>query len=232
MSGFSIGLTCAAPGSLSVDEAVRLARIALSDPVCEQRPERRHRRESFGPRGLETKWGHVLADGTLHTTGHPSAETSAAGGRRHQPGTAVDGENRWMAKPSGSHTSSGIRSFTLACPSPSSASCARAEDAQDVADALLTAGGEPEQVGAPDHDRLRAERERLDRVRAAPYATVQKDIDLVADGLGDGGQRPDRGRRRVDVVAAVIPLRHSRAWAAVGRTESPQQSIPAASDPA
>jgi hypothetical protein len=26
--------------------------------------------ESFGPRARETEWGHVLADGTLHTTGH------------------------------------------------------------------------------------------------------------------------------------------------------------------
>ena len=42
--------------------------------------------------------------------------------------------------------------------------------------------------------RLGAERERLDDVAAAADPAVEQDLDLVADRLGDRGQRADRGR--------------------------------------
>jgi hypothetical protein len=38
----------------------------------------------------------------------------------------------------------------------------------------------------------------------APDAAVEQHLDLVADGLGDGGQCTDRCRGAVEVVAAVV----------------------------
>ena len=81
---------------------------------------------------------------------------------------------------------------------------AAAQDVEHVLDAGLAVGGQPPQVRAADHHRAGAERERLDDVAAAPDAAVEQDLDLVADRVGDRGQRADRGRRAVEVVAAVV----------------------------
>ena len=63
---------------------------------------------------------------------------------------------------------------------------AAAQDVEHVLDPGLAVGGESPQVGPPDHDGARSEGEGLDDVAAAPYAAVEQDLDLVADGVGDG----------------------------------------------
>src|SRR6266700_1285772 len=81
---------------------------------------------------------------------------------------------------------------------------AAAEHVEDVLDAGRTVRGQPPQVGAADHDRPRAQRERLDHVAAAPDPAVEQHLDLPAHGVGHAGQGPDRGRGAVQVVAAVV----------------------------
>ena len=81
---------------------------------------------------------------------------------------------------------------------------AAAQDVEDVPHAGRAVGRQPPQVGAADHDRPRAERQRLDHVAAAPDPAVQQDLDLGADRVGHRGQRPDGGGGTVQVVAAVI----------------------------
>ena len=70
----------------------------------------------------------------------------------------------------------------------------RAQDLEHVGDAGLAVGGQAPEVGAADHHRAGAERERLDDVAAAADAAVEQDLDLAADRVGDRGQRADRGR--------------------------------------
>ena len=62
----------------------------------------------------------------------------------------------------------------------------------------------PHRYARPMSTALRAERERLDHVGTAAYAAVHDDVDLVTDGLGDRADHPDRRRRAVKVVAAVV----------------------------
>ena len=49
---------------------------------------------------------------------------------------------------------------------------------------------QPPQVGPADHHGAGAQGQRLDHVAAAPHAAVEQDLDLVADGVDDGGQCP------------------------------------------
>jgi predicted ATPase/DNA-binding CsgD family transcriptional regulator len=85
---------------------------------------------------------------------------------------------------------------------------ATAQDAEDVADAGRAAGRQAPQVGAADHDRAGAEGERLHHVAAPAHAAVQQHLRPVPDRRHDGRQRPDGGRRPVQVVAAVVGHRH------------------------
>ena len=64
---------------------------------------------------------------------------------------------------------------------------ATAQHVEDVLDTGLAVGGQPPQIGAADQHRLRAQRERLDDIGAAAYASVHHHVDLVA-GL-PAGQR-------------------------------------------
>jgi mycofactocin system glycosyltransferase len=79
-----------------------------------------------------------------------------------------------------------------------------AEHVEDVLHARGSVGGEPPQVGPADHDRPGTEGQRLDHVAAAPDAAVQQHLDLAAHRVADRRQRPDGGRRAVQVVAAVV----------------------------
>jgi hypothetical protein len=73
---------------------------------------------------------------------------------------------------------------------------AAAENVENVLDARLAIGREPPEIGASDHHGAGTERQRLDDVAAAPDATVEDDLDLVSDRLGDGGERSGRRASR------------------------------------
>ena len=61
--------------------------------------------------------------------------------------------------------------------------------------------GKPPEVGAADKNRASTEADCFDDVAATVDAAVEQDLDLVADGVGDGGQGSDRGGGAVEVVA-------------------------------
>ena len=56
-----------------------------------------------------------------------------------------------------------------------------AQQVEDVLDAGLAIRREPPEVRAADHDRPRAEGERLRDIAAAPDAAIEQHLDLVAD---------------------------------------------------
>ncbi len=96
-------------------------------------------------------------------------------------------------------TSSSLRMNSIACATPG---CA--------------AGAEAEDVGAADQARARAERERAHEVLPGADAAVEHHLDVGADRIDDLRQRRDRGRRAVELTAAVVGD-HDRARAGLGR---------------
>src|SRR5690348_8731372 len=68
----------------------------------------------------------------------------------------------------------------------------------------FAARGESIQRGAPEHHRVRAERERFHYIRAAPEPTVDHEGHLLADGGCDIRQDFDRCDTSVELPPAVI----------------------------
>ncbi len=127
---------------------------------------------------------------------------------------------RVRKKSSGTTMSSADSSCDAGLAQPEQAGVdAAAQDVEDVLDAGLAVDGEAPQVGPADHHRLGPEGDGLHDVGAAPDAAVEHDLDLVAHRVDDRGQHPDRRRRAVEVVAAVVGdrqggarRRRGRAW--------------------
>ena len=71
-------------------------------------------------------------------------------------------------------------------------------------DAALAARHEPVEVGPADQDGAGAQRDRRDDVRAAQDAAVDVDLGAVADRRDDRRQLLERGRRPVELAAAVV----------------------------
>ncbi len=78
------------------------------------------------------------------------------------------------------------------------------QDLEHVARARLAVDGEAPERRATGEHRARAERERLDDVRAAPDAAVDEHLDPAVDGVDDLGQRVDRRGDAVELPAAVV----------------------------
>jgi hypothetical protein len=74
--------------------------------------------------------------------------------------------------------------------------------------AFLTPGPPPTtapyKVGRPKKHELRAEAERDQDVGAAPHPAVEHDREPVADRSLDGRQGVERGRRLVELTAAMV----------------------------
>src|SRR5579859_3909096 len=75
---------------------------------------------------------------------------------------------------------------------------------EELAHADLAAGRERVGVRPADADRARAEREGLERIRAAADATVEEHRDPAGDRGHDPGQCVERRDRAIDLAAAVI----------------------------
>ena len=83
-------------------------------------------------------------------------------------------------------------------------------------DAFLAAGGQAEQVSTTDTAGVGAQRQRLYDMVTAPDTAVTDDLELVAQFIGDRGDAVDRGRRRLELPAAVIG-QHDRGCAGIDR---------------
>ena len=154
------------------------------------------------------RWGPCCSVAPSGTSSDPAVAPGA--GRRPRARSrrraAARTHRRDRSNPSGISTSSGDE---LGDRGAAEAEQRRvdpgAEDLQHVRDAGLAVRGQAPEVGAADHHRAGAERERLDHVAAAAHAAVEHHLDLVADRLGD---RPAASRivagRAVEVVAAVV----------------------------
>jgi hypothetical protein len=81
---------------------------------------------------------------------------------------------------------------------------AAANEVEHVLHARLARSAQAPLVGAADHHGTRAERESLSHVTAAADPAVHRYLDLVANRAGDVRQQPDRGRRPIQVVAAMV----------------------------
>ena len=85
------------------------------------------------------------------------------------------------------------------------------EDLASTLNTVLAVRAERVQERAPDADRLRAERDRLEHVRRAPHAAVDVDLEL---GVREVPAQPERGHdldedldagaRGVELAAAVV----------------------------
>ena len=75
---------------------------------------------------------------------------------------------------------------------------------QGTLDAGLSGSGQREKIVAAEADRLGAQREGLQHMRAALDAAVDQHIDLVADGVDDLGQLIEGAARAVQLPAAMI----------------------------
>jgi hypothetical protein len=102
----------------------------------------------------------------------------------------------------------------------------RAEDVKDVLDPGLARGGQPPQVGAPDHRGTGTKRERLDHVAPAPDPAVEQNLDLIADGLGNRRKRADRCRRPVQVIAPWLETEIALKPASTARLASSTRITP------
>ncbi len=71
-------------------------------------------------------------------------------------------------------------------------------------DAALSAGRETEQVAAADAAGIGTERKRLDDVSAAPDTAIANDFQLVAQRICNRGDTVNRGRRRLELAAAMV----------------------------
>ena len=81
---------------------------------------------------------------------------------------------------------------------------AASDDIEHVLDAGGAVGGKAPQVRPADEDRVGAKAQGLHDIGTTADTTVHHDLDVVADRCGDLGQHPDRGRRRVDIVSAMV----------------------------
>ena len=68
----------------------------------------------------------------------------------------------------------------------------------------MPAGAEPIDVRAADQATPGSEGQRPHHVLAAADAAVEHHLDVRADRIGDGRQHGDRGRRAIELPAAVI----------------------------
>ncbi len=80
----------------------------------------------------------------------------------------------------------------------------RVQHVDHALDARLTERAQAPDVRPADADGRRAERQRLEDVRAAADAAVDEHRDATADGLDDLGQAVDRAAQRFVGTAAVV----------------------------
>src|ERR1700691_6103766 len=79
-----------------------------------------------------------------------------------------------------------------------------AHDLEHALDAFLAERAEPPQIGSADADRLRAHRERLDRIGAAAESAVDDHGHAALHGGDDLRQRVDGGAAIILATSAVI----------------------------
>ena len=174
-------------------------------PARRPRPRLRLRPRRRRPGGRSVR---TACPGRRRTTAGPARPCrwpSAASPEPRRPSASVRSRGTRSEKSSGTMMSAGERSAQRPLAEPEHGRVdAVAEHVEHVLDAGLTADGQRPQRGPPDHHGLGAERHRLDDVAAPPDAAVHDDLDLVADGLGHQRESPHRGRRGVEVVAAVV----------------------------
>src|SRR5271155_1095134 len=79
-----------------------------------------------------------------------------------------------------------------------------ADDLNRARDTGLPAGAEAVDVSAAAHAGARAERQRAQNVLSGADAAVEHDLDVAAERIDDRRQHGDRGRRAVELAAAVV----------------------------
>ncbi len=164
--------------------------------------------------GVAAAWGGA---GTLTVTVGGSADepqpaatapatTIAASAERRDPSPCkVEGGRRQPGVSPSWARSSGpiwaIRVWPLR-PTVRSSSASSARSTRD--DARLAAERQPPEIGAADQHGVGAEGERLEDVGARAHAAVEQHRQVVADRVGDRGQRVERGDLAIDLAATVV----------------------------
>ena len=112
-----------------------------------------------------------------------------------------------VAPPVGSFAKKMLRSSLPRLSQPPSAS-ARSISRQKSSSTQTTpsspAASDAPKMRAPDHDRARAKRQRLDDVDASAKAAVDQDRDSAADRFDHSGQRADRRDRAVELSSSMV----------------------------
>ena len=90
------------------------------------------------------------------------------------------------------------------------------QDIERLRNAGFAARAQAVQMRAPGGASARAERERLQHMRAAAYAAVENDLEAIAGRVDDLLEHVERRRREVELPAAVVRDHHGRR-ADVGR---------------
>src|SRR5947199_385755 len=78
------------------------------------------------------------------------------------------------------------------------------QDLEGAGNAGGAVGGETPEGGSPDRHHLRPARKPLHHIGPAREAAVDHDVDAIAHGVGDGGQRVDGRLRLVELTTAVV----------------------------
>src|SRR5216110_3467288 len=78
------------------------------------------------------------------------------------------------------------------------------QDLEGAGNAGGAVGGETPEGGSPDRHHLRPARKPLHHIGPAREAAVDHDLDAIAHGVGDGGQRVDGRLRLVELTTAVV----------------------------
>jgi len=79
-----------------------------------------------------------------------------------------------------------------------------AHDLDRAGNTRLPAGAETVNVSAAAHARTRAERERAGEILARTDAAIEHDLDVGTERLDDRRQHGNRGRRAIELAAAMI----------------------------
>src|SRR2546422_2766189 len=74
------------------------------------------------------------------------------------------------------------------------------QDLEGAGNAGGAGGGETPEGGSPDRHHLRPARQSLHHIGPAREAAVDHDVDAIAHGVGDGGQRVDGRLRLVELT--------------------------------
>ena len=75
---------------------------------------------------------------------------------------------------------------------------------QNGCDTVRAACRQPPQCGPTDENRIRSERHRLQDIGATPYAAVNEDLNLRANGIDDFRQRSGRRDRGIQVATTMV----------------------------